>query len=97
MRKIVLTAPNLKSRGLKALANKLSEKVGYKVFRVRPERVRRRQAVEFMGGVDKREQFINFRRVGINSPTFVISACDLSGIESERIVARSLTNASEGR
>lgn len=97
MRKIVLTAPNLKSRGLKALANKLSEKVGYKVFRVRPERVRRRQAVEFMGGVDKREQFINFRRVGINSPTFVTSACDLSGIESERIVARSLTNASEGR
>jgi hypothetical protein len=97
MRKIVLTAPNLKSRGLKALANKLSEKVGYRVYRVSPTRVRNRTAVYFHNGVDKLSQFRSFHRVNVSAPSFTNDSNQCVGFSGSRVVARALTNASEGR
>lgn len=96
-KKIVLCSPNLKSAGLKALANKLSENVGYRVYRVTPERVRKRTAVVFKSGIDKREQFANFVRAGVSSPKYITSPVDINAIESRLVVARTLTNSSEGK
>jgi len=95
--KIVLVSHNVKSRGLKALANKLSEKVGYRVYRVTPVRVRRRRAVVFLEGIDKRQQLALFTSNGVAAPSYVTSRDGILSLDASRIVARALTNASEGR
>lgn len=97
MSKIVLCSPNLKSRALKALANKLSEKVGYRVYRVLPTRVRNRRAIKFLTGIDKVGQFRAFNSMGVSAPLFTTNRVDIDGWPSNRIVARTLTNSSEGR
>jgi hypothetical protein len=94
--KIVLVSSNLKSRGLKLLANKLSEKVGYHVYRVAPNRVRRRIGIHFLSGIDKRQQMSSFNNAGVNCPVFTTSPRGVE-FESRSVVARALTNASEGR
>lgn len=96
MAKIVLVSNNLKSRGLKLLANKLSEKIGYRVYRVTPVRVRRRTAIMFQSGIDKRQQLAAFKAAHVECPEFsTYPARD--ELSSKKIVARTLTNASEGR
>ena len=96
-KKLVLCSPNLKSAGLKALANKLSEKVGYRVYRVLPTRVRNRISAQFMGGIDKVVQFTKFHQAGLSSPRFVTNLGDVGNIDSRLVVARTLTNSSEGK
>lgn len=96
MRKIVLTAPNLKSRGLKALANKLTERVGYRVYRVDPGRIRNRTAIVFKQGLDKIQQLTAFKAGGVDCPEFSLYPAR-DELSSNRIVARTLINASEGR
>jgi len=97
MRKIVLVSENTKSRGLKALANSLSQKVGYRVYRVTPPRVRNRIGIYFNRGIDKRVQLTQFHRHQVCAPGFSLSGTDVSGFDSKWVVARTLTNASEGR
>lgn len=96
-RKLVLCSPNTKSAGLKALANKLSEKVGYHVYRVIPSRIRTRTAISFYSGIDKREQFQRFKDRGVACPLYSLTSDGIEQFSSKRVVARTLTNASEGR
>lgn len=96
-KKIVLVANTLKSRGLKALAKSLSEKVGYHVYRVTPSRVKNRTAINFHGGIDKRVQFQRFHANACPAPACSYHSDGIAGFNSSRVVARTLTNASEGR
>jgi len=94
-KKIVLVANNIKSRGLKALANSLTEKVGYRVYRVNPARVRNRTAIVFRTGLDKISQLRSFKENGVSCPEFsTYPARD--ELSSGTIVARALIKASEG-
>lgn len=96
-KKLVLCSPNLKSNGLKALANKLSEKVGYHVYRVTPDRVRNRIPVSFLTGLDKRIQLQRLQQSNVAAPQFCLSSDGIAEFNSKRVVARILTNSSEGR
>jgi hypothetical protein len=96
-KKLVLVADKVGGRGLKALADKLSEKVGYHVFRVVPSRVRNRVPIVFKQGIDKITQLRNFQRSDVASPMFCVRRDDVCQLGSKRVVARRLINASEGR
>lgn len=67
MAKLVVVPHNMKSGGAKELAKTLSNKLGYKVFRVKPEKVRRRQAFVLRGGIDKLTQLNRFNAEGWNA------------------------------
>lgn len=96
--RIVVTSHNLRSNALKSLASALSERVGYKVWRVTPDRVRGRRAVVFHQGVDKIEQFRRFHEAGVSAPKFSTNYNTVKeDIDSRQIVCRALTNSSEGR
>lgn len=95
--KLVISSHNIKSNALKELANALSERLGYRVFRVLPNNVRNRIPIHFMGGVDKVTQFQEFRRHGISSPGFTTDRNSINNLTSRRVVARTLTSASEGK
>jgi hypothetical protein len=97
MRKIVISSPNIKSRALKELANKLSEKVGYRVYRVHPDRVRNRRPVCFVQGLDKTAQFRAFQNAAVSAPGHVLSTSGIAELTSRLVVARKLTNSSEGK
>jgi hypothetical protein len=95
--KIVISSHNINSNALKSLANRLSEKVGYRVYRVLPDRVRGRRAISFLQGIDKVVQFQRYHSSGISAPNFSLSSGGLDGFRFKRVVARTLTNSSEGR
>lgn len=97
IKKLVVSSPNTKSAALKELANELSARLGYRVWRVTPQRVRGRRAVSFLSGFDKLEQFAKFKAANVSAPGFVLSASDVNNLASRQVVARTLTNASEGR
>jgi len=94
--KLVVVSPNTKSTALKLLAAKLTEKVGYRVYRVTPDRVRGRTPVNFLGGIDKREQFRRFHEAGVPAPAFCLSADGVAQLDCRRVVARTLTASQEG-
>lgn len=96
-KKIVICSENIKSRALKNLALKLSEKVGYRVYRVHPDRVRNRRAVHFLKGIDKREQFSAFHRARVSAPEFCTNPSLVGNFTSRLCVARTLTNSHEGK
>lgn len=96
-KKIVVCSENIKSRALKSLAQKLSERVGYRVYRVHPSRVRNRRAIHFLKGIDKREQFNSFHRAGISAPAYCTTPDRVDQLSSRYVVARTLTNSHEGR
>jgi hypothetical protein len=96
-KKIVVCSENIKSRALKNLAQKLSERVGYRVYRVRPNRVGNRRAVHFLKGIDKREQISAFHRAEVPAPEFCTSPALVESFTSRLCVARTLTNSHEGR
>ena len=60
MTKLVIVPHNMKSRSAKALAETLSHQLGYKVYRVAPNRVRNRKAFVLHGGTDKITQLNRF-------------------------------------
>jgi hypothetical protein len=95
--KLVIAADNFRSTSLKLLAAKLSERLGYRVYRTTPARVRARTPVLFLGGIDKRSQYSAFVSANVSCPahTDVLANALLFG--SKRICVRHLTNASEGR
>jgi hypothetical protein len=96
MRKIVIVSENVKSHALKALARKLTERLGYHVYRVTPDRVGRRIAVHFHTGIDKCEQFDRFSKAAIASPVYTLDSSRVNELGSRRIVARKVTNGSQG-
>lgn len=98
VKKLVLVPVNLGSRGAKALADKLSEKVGHKVFRVRPERIKNRIPFRFRPGLDKLTQFKKFHENQISAPEFTTDRVVAAGwLRDGPVVARTLLRSSEGR
>lgn len=97
-RRLVLTSHNLKSNALKNLAVSLTQRLGYRVLRVLPHRVRNRPSVVFHPGIDKIGQFRRFTAAGVSCPRFSTNYNLVTQeIESKQIVARTITNGSEGR
>lgn len=99
MPKLVLVPVNMGSKGAKALANVLSEKVGHKVFRVKSDRVRGRVAFKFRQGLDKLKQFNLFKEHNVSSPEFTTDrsvAADWIR-NGAVVVCRTLLRSSEGR
>lgn len=98
-KKFVLVPNNMGSRGSKALAEKLSEKLGYKVFRVKPERVRGRPFFQLRPGLDKATQLNRFNANDVTCPEFTNDRnTALSWIrDGSAVMCRTLLRASEGR
>lgn len=98
MRRLVLVPHNMGSKSAKDLANKLSEKVGHKVWRVTPTRVKRRIPFVLHGGTDKVEQFRRFQTANVSIPDFTTErSVAARWVGDIPVVARTLTSASEGR
>jgi glutathione synthase/RimK-type ligase-like ATP-grasp enzyme len=99
MRKLVLVPVKLGSRAAKALAETLSEKVGHKVWRVRPHRVGKRLAFRLREGTDKLSQFRAFKAAGVSCPEFTenIENAKQWLADGSAVVCRTLLRASEGR
>jgi len=96
-KKLVISSHNVRSKALKALQEELSKQVGYRVWRVKPERVRNRVAVTFNKGVNKIEQFTKFHEAGISVPVFATTLPDARNLPGDLVCVRRLTRASEGR
>jgi glutathione synthase/RimK-type ligase-like ATP-grasp enzyme len=97
-KKLVLVPVNLGSKGAKALADVLSEKVGHKVFRVTPDAVRNRVAFRLRPGTDKLQQFNKFKENNVSCPEHTTSIDDARRwVVDGPVVCRTLLRASEGR
>lgn len=97
--KLVVVPHSLGSRSAKDLAATLSTKVGYKVWRVRPNSIRNRVAFHLTHGTDKLTQLQKFKENGINCPEFTVDRdVALQWISDDSVVVcRQLLRASEGR
>ena len=99
MAKLVVVPNNMRSQGAKALAKVLSDKLGYRVYRVTPENVRKRVPFILHSGTDKLTQLNRFKEAGVFSPEYTNNiniARDWIGAGSV-VVCRTLLRASEGR
>lgn len=96
-KKLCISSHNLRSTALKNLQNELSERVGYKVWRVKPERVRRRIAVHFDKGLDKITQLKAFNDHNVSAPAYATDCTGALHLPGNLVVVRKLISASEGR
>ena len=97
--KLVLVPHNMGSRSAKDLAAKLSDKLGYRVFRVKESRIKQRVPFRLKGGTDKLTQLRRFTDAGISCPEFTTDrsvAVDWLSA-GDAVVCRTLLRASEGR
>jgi glutathione synthase/RimK-type ligase-like ATP-grasp enzyme len=98
LKKLVLVPHKMGSRAARDLAAKLSEKVGHKVWRVAASRVGKRIPFTLRGGTDKVVQFNKFKEANVSIPECTTDRNVASGWLSESaVVARTITNGSEGR
>ncbi len=97
--KLVLVPNNMGSRGAKALADTLSKKLGYKVWRVTPEKVRGRKTFQLKPGTPKDVQLNQFANNGVNCPEFTSDINVAHGwiADGDAVMCRTLLRASEGR
>lgn len=95
--KVVVASHNINSNALKELANELSKQLGYRVYRVTPDRVNGRRAVTFHPGIDKVEQFRRFSVQNVSAPSYATSLAQARELPGKQVVVRTLTAASEGR
>lgn len=97
--KLVLVTNNMGSQGAKALAEKLSEKLGYKVWRVSPQRVRGRSFFKLQPGTDKLTQLKLFNDSNISCPEFTTDRAFAASwiADGSVVICRTLLRASEGR
>lgn len=99
MPKMVLVPHNMGSRSAKNLAATLSRKLGYKVWRVSPQRIRNRAPFVLHGGTDKTTQLKRFNAAGIPHPDFTENrAVAVEWLnDGDAVMCRTLLRASEGR
>lgn len=98
MSKLVLVPANMKSRGAKLLAATLSEKLGYKVYRVKESSIRKRTPFRLRKGTDKLTQLNRFNAAGVDHPEFTTAiGTAMEWIAEGTVVCRTLLNGSEGR
>jgi hypothetical protein len=96
--KLVLVPVNMGSAGARALAEKLSEKVGHKVWRVAPASIKNRVAFKFRPGLDKLTQFKRFHENNVSAPEFTTDRAVAAGwLPDSAVVCRTLLRGSEGR
>lgn len=97
--KLVLVPNKAKSRSIKALAGALSTTLGYKVYRVTRDKVRKRTPFIFPNGTDKLTQLNTFNQHGINHPPYTTSRNQaLSWLADGGVVmCRTLLRSSEGK
>lgn len=98
-KKLVLVPNNMGSRGAKALADTLSQKLGYKVLRVKPGRERGRPSFKLQPGTAKDVQLNAFKANEVDCPETTndraVAAQWIAGGDS--VMCRTLLRASEGR
>ena len=97
VKKLVISSHNLRSQALKNLQEELTQRVGYRVFRVYPHRVRRRLAVHFDRGVDKLTQLQAFTTAQVSAPAYATTIEGAKELPGSLVVARKLLRGSEGR
>lgn len=98
MPNLVIVPVNLGSRSARLLADKLSEKVGHKVFRCKPELVKGRVAFKLRVGLDKLTQLQRFKDANVSCPDFTTDrATAVSWLAAGPVVCRQLLRGSEGR
>ena len=99
MSKLVVVPNNMGSRGAKALAETLSHQLGYKVYRVKPNRVRGRIPFVLQPGTDKATQLKSFNDNGVECPEYTndrsVAAKWIA--DGNAVMCRTLLRASEGR
>lgn len=95
--KVVVASHNINSNALKELAGELSKRLGYTVYRVKPERVLGRRSITFHPGINKIEQFRSFTRAAASCPAFATTMDEAKQLPGKLVVVRSLVSASEGR
>ena len=98
--KLVLVPHNMGSRSAKELANALTDKLGYKVFRVAPQNVRGRSSFRLQGGTDKLTQLNLFTQNHVECPEFTTSrdvAAKWITDDKSTVVCRTLLRSSEGK
>lgn len=97
MKKLVISSHNIRSTALKNLQKELSEQLGYYVYRVKPDRVRRRVAVHFNKGVDKLTQFKKFHENETTfAPAYATSLDGAAALPSDLVCVRKLLRGSQG-
>ena len=96
-KKLVISSHNIRSKALKSLQVELTGRVGYKVWRVKPERVRQRISVHFHKGIDKLTQFQKFHEAQVPAPAFVTDISAVSTLPGDLVVCRTLLRSSEGK
>lgn len=96
-KKIVLCSHNVRSNALRELASELSQRLGYKVWRVTPDRVCTRKPIMFLGGIDKVVQLQAYHQNNVAAPAFCTNIAAVPHMECKQVVVRTLTNSSEGR
>lgn len=99
MKKLVLVPHNMGSRAARDLAATLSNALGYKVFRVKTDRVGKRIPFVLHGGTDKLTQLQKFKDNNVSIPEFTTDrAAILDWLRGGfPIVCRTLLRSSEGR
>lgn len=98
MKRLVLVPHNMGSTAARDLANKLSEKVDHKVWRVKPQRVGKRIPFVLTGGTDKVVQFNKFKEANVSIPEFTVDReVALRFLADGPVVCRTITHGSEGR
>lgn len=97
-KKLVLVPNKMGSRSARDLAATLSEKVGHKVWRVRPNRVGRRIPFVLSPGTDKLTQFNKFKENDVSAPEFTTDRNVANGwLTESAVVCRTLLRSSEGK
>ncbi len=96
-KKLVISSHNLRSNALKSLQVELTSRVGYKVWRVKPERVRQRISVHFHKGIDKLSQMKAFHEANVPAPAFVTDRAAVGTLPGDLVVCRKLLRSSEGK
>jgi glutathione synthase/RimK-type ligase-like ATP-grasp enzyme len=97
MARLVLVPHNMGSNAARDLANKLTEKVGHKVWRCSPDRVGRRIPFALKGGTDKLTQMQRFKDAGVSIPDFTTDHSVAVGwLADGVVVCRTLLRSSEG-
>lgn len=99
MKKLVLVPHNMGSRSAKELANALSEKLGYKVWRVSARKVRSRTPFALQGGTDKLTQLNKFNSNDVECPEFTTNRTTAAEwiTAGSVVVCRKLLRSSEGK
>jgi glutathione synthase/RimK-type ligase-like ATP-grasp enzyme len=94
---LVLVPHNMRSNAARDLANTLSEKVGHKVWRVTPDRVRRRIPFVLHGGTDKLTQLRRFNEANVDTLVFTDDrGTALSWFPGATVVCRTVLRGSQG-